>query len=478
MQKIEGMENSIYDKRILAHIVMEAETPMIIGSGAKNSITDAEILKDVNGLPYIPGTSIAGVLRHGLDEELAYKFFGFNVKEKTQDDDKSNDSKDKDEPHGSEIIFSEAKLLNDDGTAIDGISDCSGSSFLKRFERLPKRNHVRLTNRGVAADKGKFDEEVIYKGSRFAFEIEMMAKSYDDDSAEKLLNEVLGQLYSATFRIGGGTRKGFGKVSPVEIRKKAFDLKKPDEFEAYLQFSSKLSDSRNDWETFKPSPLPTQYNTIQYELRLTPQDFFYFGSGLGDEDVDDTPVYEDIILWNTGKGVFKKVLLIPATSLKGALSHRVAFNYNLKREKFADSLEDPELEKHCGVNNDAVRMLFGFQDVDKQRRGHVIFNDILSDVTKNEKILNHVKIDRFTGGAMDGALFSEKVIDGKGLSFSTTITVIIQNEQKKEKEFNDCITALEAAMKDIDNGTLPLGGGSGRGHGIFKCEITKNGKRL
>ena len=477
MQKIESMENSIYDKRILAHIVIEAKTPIIIGSGAKNSITDAEILKDVNGLPYIPGTSIAGVLRHSIDEELAYKFFGFNVKEKPQDDDKSKDSDDKYEPHGSEIIFSEAKLLNDDGTAIDGLADCSDNIFLKKFDRLPKRNHVRLTNRGVAADKGKFDEEVIYKGTRFAFEIEMVAKSDEGEEAEELLNEVLCQLSSATFRIGGGTRKGFGKVSPVEIKKMTFDLRKPDELEAYLRYSSKLSDSRTAWEIFKPSSQPTPYNIIQYELKLTPQDFFYFGSGLGDEDVDDTPVYEDIILWNAGKGTFKKVLLIPATSLKGALSHRVAFHYNLKWEKFADSLEDPELEKHCGVNNAAVRLLFGGQDGDKLRRGCVIFDDILSDVTPKEKILNHVKIDRFTGGAMDGALFSEKVIDGKGLSFTTTITVIDDGQQKKE-EFDDCISALEEAMNDIDNGTLPLGGGSGRGHGIFKCEITKNGERL
>lgn len=468
------MRNSIYDKRILAYVVIEAKTPIIIGSGAKNSLTDAEILKDINGLPYIPGTSIAGVLRHSINEELAEKFFGFHDKGKSKDKDKIQD---KGEPHGSEIIFSEAKLLNDGTEAIDGIFDCSCSSFLKKFERLPKRNHVRITNRGVAADKGKFDEEVIYKGTRFAFEIEMVAKSDERDEAEKLLNEVLRQLYSTTFRIGGGTRKGFGKVSPIEIRKKSFDLRNSDEFEAYLQHSSKLSGRRVDWESFEPGLCQTPNNAIQYELKLTPQDFFYFGSGLGDEDVDDTPMYEDIISWNTGKGLFKKVLLIPATSLKGALSHRVAFHYNLKKEKFADFLEEPEIEENCGENNTAVQRLFGFQDEDKQRRGCVIFDDILSDVPKKEKILNHVKIDRFTGGAMDGALFSEKVTDGKGLSFATTIT-IVDDGQKKDKEYNDCISAFEDALKDIDNGTLPLGGGSGRGHGIFKCEIKKNGEKL
>ena len=55
---------------------------------------------------------------------------------------------------------------------------------------------------------------------------------------------------------------------------------------------------------------------------------------------------------------------------------------------------------------------------------------------------------------------------------------IVDDGQEKDKEYNDCISAFEDALKDIDNGTLPFGGGSGRGHGIFKCEIKKNGEKL
>ena len=39
----------------------------------------------------------------------------------------------------------------------------------------------------------------------------------------------------------------------------------------------------------------------------------------------------------------------------------------------------------------------------------------------HDKILNHVSIDRFTGGAIDGALFSEKATYGKDTEFTTEI---------------------------------------------------------
>ena len=89
-------------------------------------------------------------------------------------------------------------------------------------------------------------------------------------------------------------------------------------------------------------------------------------------------------------------------------------------------------------------------------------------------MFNHVSIDRFTGGAIDGALFSEKVIDGRDLELKTTIMV----KDTGEEGLNDALECLERALKDIDLGTLTFGGGSGRGHGTFKCSIIKNGQTL
>lgn len=465
-----SMSNTtIYDTRLQAHVVLEAETPLVIGSGRKTMLTDAAILKDVNGFPYIPGTSIAGILSHALDEKTKGTFFGVKSTSKEND----NDSK------GSDIIFSEGKIIDLKGNVIDGISNLSETDFSKKFKRLPKRNHVCLTDKGVAKKAGKFDEEVIYKGCRFAFDIEMVAKSGDIDSTNSFFDEVLSSLYSATLRIGGGTRNGFGKMKVHEIKKRTLILSNKCDLAKYLNYSSNLSSNYADWDTLKKSS--TDEGWITYELTLKPNDFFSFGAGFGDKVVDDIQVREECIEWNDkNEGTFKEKYLIPATSLKGAIAHRVAFYSNLKEGKYAMQIQAEEFDNYSGGMNKAVGQLFGYQkdkgeNKDDLRRGICIFNDLFVEKNdKKEKVFNHVSIDRFTGGAIDGALFSEKVIDGRDLELKTTIMV----KDTGEEGLNDALECLERALKDIDLGTLNFGGGSGRGHGTFKCSIIKNGQTL
>lgn len=456
---------TIYDTRLQAHVVLEAETPLVIGSGRKTMLTDAAILKDINGFPYIPGTSIAGILSHALDEKTKGSFFGVKSTSKEND----NDSK------GSDIIFSEGKIIDLKGNVIDGISNLSETDFSNRFKRLPKRNHVCLTNKGVAKNAGKFDEEVIYKGCRFAFDIEMVAKSGDIDSTSSFFDEVLSSLYSATLRIGGGTRNGFGKMKVHEIKKRTLILSNKCDLAKYLNYSSNLSSNYADWDTLKKSS--TDEGWITYELTLKPNDFFSFGAGFGDKVVDDIQVREECIEWNDkNEGTFKEKYLIPATSLKGAIAHRVAFYSNLKEGKYAMQIQAKEFDNYSGGMNKAVGLLFGYQkDKEDLRRGICIFNDLFVEKNeKKEKVFNHVSIDRFTGGAIDGALFSEKVIDGRDLKLKTTIMV----KDTGEEGLTDALECLERALKDIDLGTLTFGGGSGRGHGTFKCSIIKNGQTL
>lgn len=456
---------TIYDTRLQAHVVLEAETPLVIGSGRKTMLTDAAILKDINGFPYIPGTSIAGILSHALDEKTKGSFFGVKSTSKEND----NDSK------GSDIIFSEGKIIDLKGNVIDGISNLSETDFSKKFKRQPKRNHVRLTDKGVAKKAGKFDEEVIYKGCRFAFDIEMVAKSGDIDSTSSFFDEVLSSLYSATLRIGGGTRNGFGKMKVHEIKKRTLILSNKCDLAKYLNYSSNLSSNYADWDTLKNSSADEGW--ITYELTLKPNDFFSFGAGFGDKVVDDIQVREECIEWNDkNEGTFKEKYLIPATSLKGAIAHRVAFYSNLKEGKYAMQIQAKEFDNYSGGMNKAVGLLFGYQkDKEDLRRGICIFNDLFVEKNeKKEKVFNHVSIDRFTGGAIDGALFSEKVIDGRDLKLKTTIMV----KDTGEEGLTDALECLERALKDIDLGTLTFGGGSGRGHGTFKCSIIKNGQTL
>ena len=110
-------------------------------------------------------------------------------------------------------------------------------------------------------------------------------------------------------------------------------------------------------------------------------------------------------------------------------------------------------------------------------------SDIIQTQTEEleKKVLNHVKIDRFTGGAVPGALFSEEVLYSpktfftlKLLLYKAAITEGKENKENKE----DILKAFEAALTDLCKGYLPLGGGVNRGNGTFKGILKKNGETI
>ena len=149
-------------------------------------------------------------------------------------------------------------------------------------------------------------------------------------------------------------------------------------------------------------------------------------------------------------------MLIPATSLKGALRHRIAYRYNQRKGIFADQITSlPDT-----AENEAVRILFG-QALRKQQRGNVLFSDIIESPVQSH-LFNHVSIDRFTGGTINGALFTEQVDYVTGRIFSTDIQV-----RKDVLADDDVKFAFETAIDDLCKGLLPLGGGTSRGHGLF-----------
>lgn len=442
-------DKSQYRYRYLSRIVIEATTPLAIGSGEKDIITDARVAKDVNGLPYIPGTSLAGIFRHAVGEHKKEShIWGFQ---------KRNSGR------GSEIIFTNANIIDSEGAVVDGFT--KKNAFLKRYNDLPIRQHAKLNEKGAAAKTGKFDEEIVYKGSRFCFEMELMMKEENMEEDMTASKRILSELYKKSFRIGGGTRSGFGEVAVISCKTRLLDLK--EDMQKYLDKSSSLTDTAFWLDADDFQPIHDGDNQwVAYKIELKPDDFFLFGSGYGDDDADMTPVKESYVEWNGSNGEFKDDnVLIPATSVKGALSHRVAFYYNQKTGYMADEHDAEDYKNHVGNKNEAVIALFGTEDTEDPdiQRGNVMISDIIQKSSNLKgKILNHVSIDRFTGGAIDGALFSEKVTDGSGSSYDLLIMV-----NKKAFKTENVRESFESALDDICNGMLPLGGGVNRGNGVF-----------
>ena len=256
--------NSIrYTHRFLARVTVEAATPLAVGSGEESVLSDSLVAVDINGLPYIPGTAVAGVLRHMVEDtpqenktvsdEDIRNIFGYH---------------DNDGGAGSKIIFSEAKILNSEGEPVDGLDwkAISQDSLLRYYKDLPVRQHVRINEKGVAEKGGKFDCQVVYTGTRFCFEIEMLSDGTDMDK----FNTVLHQLMNRQFRIGSGTRKGYGAMQIADLKVASLDLRDSEDLYRYIH---KISSLNSEFWNSIPSSSMEEYSDsdlIYYRLSLDP----------------------------------------------------------------------------------------------------------------------------------------------------------------------------------------------------------------
>ena len=117
------------NKRIIARVLVETVVPLAVGTGEASIMTDSEVAVDYNGMPYIPGTSLTGVLRNAVkDEPGTDRIFGSVSKENLS---------------GSMIIVSDAKIVDLKGRVVDGCGSqyralpCQVSLTIRWYIKVP-----------------------------------------------------------------------------------------------------------------------------------------------------------------------------------------------------------------------------------------------------------------------------------------------------------------------------------------------------
>ncbi|CAA6804223.1 MAG: DUF324 domain-containing protein [uncultured Sulfurovum sp.] len=150
--------------------------------------------------------------------------------------------------------------------------------------------------------------------------------------------------------------------------------------------------------------------------------------------------------------------------MKGALAHRTAFHFNYLNELYIGNNEARKV----------ITELFGEAKNSKDKiegsKGKVIFSDCFKPNRDETKTFDHVAIDRFTSGAIDGALFQEKTIAQQD---QWEVEILV--EKSVSSAF---IKAFELALDDVCKGVLALGGATTKGHGVFTGQIIKDGEVL
>jgi len=456
--------------RFLARVTIEFTTPFHIGSGSGGIVSDAMVVADANGLPALPGSSLAGVLRSE---------FG-----KRHTADRTNEifgSQDRSDGQGSPLSVSWGCIHDSNNRPVEGLAGSerlNDAVLLNALDSVKgevyRRDHVRLGPRGAVEGRGKFEESYVCAGHRFSFELELAGSKADRETWEVLL----GILCNGSLRIGGKTRRGFGAFRAVSVRTAEFDLSKT--LTGYCEYPIRLVDDTAELVDWDKCSGGTEENSVFAELELEPEGYWMFGMGEDpvemEHPADMASVRDTIIQWPGEDGpprIVPDVLVIPGSAVKGAISHRVAFHYNSITGVFADLLEDrTDIEKP----NHAVQQLFGSitnaenQDPDGGdsggSRGRILIDDVfLSDGQYPSQRVPHVSLDRFTGGAktLSGALFSERPL-WKGDPITLRLTISERGGVEP-----DVWKALELTLDDLAGGRLQMGGGSGRGLGFFRA---------
>lgn len=409
-------------EKIYYYIRFKLESPLSVGNGDDN-LTDHDCIRNSNGDLFIPATSIAGVFSHYLNEEQRNLFAPKSNNEYLQ----------------SPYFISDAILTSSN-------------------VNMSIRDGVKLTENKTAEKSAKYNFEVIETGAEFDFRIELTIRDGDNaDKMKEIVDFLLNGFNSGEIVLGLKSKRGYGKVSLIRVYKKSFDK----DIDSLLKFN-KYNFKNYDEYILKQENLNKNFDYLEVELeQIGGLSIRRYSSRAGEADFEH--------IKSNGTPV------IPGTSWAGLIRGQVERYVNLIENQFNIKLD---------VNLDHW---FGRE---KHKNSEAVASNIIveeSIIEKSKEItLTRNKIDRFSGGASDRALFTEKaVFNGTtklGIKIKKGITYKdneLQEDSTKSTEYskvenNSKIVGLIAlVLKDIDNGLIALGGQTSVGRGIFKIQSCK-----
>lgn len=466
-------------RRIIERIVVEGNlelvTPTSLSNGDADGLTDISLIKDeVSGNALLTGTSVCGALRNYLRErengfgkeqesKVAEKLFGW-----TNDQDGSQSLLIIDDAISSEKPKTELR----DGVRIDG-----------------KTRTAYLDKNGKGS---KFDLELLEAGTKFLLRFELLVTEEMEANKTEFIKTLaialqgfeLGEIY-----LGGRKRRGYGECKVSGWKVKTYDLKNKDGLLEWLNYSAKKFDKLTDAE--KKSLQVAEDDLISKALKLSQNLQTAINTDLDNRDyfqLDAAFAIDGSILIRSGSKILNEEnkpigyqpdsvhlrsngkAVISGTSLAGALRHR-AF-------KICNTLGSKSNAKIF------VNKMFGMEmdsPPDNKWASRLEVREKAIDESKtNSLVQTRVKIDRFTGGAFESALFDAAPVfsDGEKTAVTLSFKLRFKHDQKSEEKDAE-IGLLLLLLKDLWTSDLAIGGESSIGRGRLKgktaCLNYKNG---
>lgn len=414
---------------------MRLETAAHFG-GEGESFADMTLLRDpLDGLtPLFPGTSLAGALRSHLADVLGGYFF---------DEDKAV------------ITLFGASRKNDADGAQSPLIVFDSLGELPDGLKVEIRDGVSINPAtGTAEPHKKFDIEVLPAGTIFRVRVELIVeKSEEEPKLVALLVKALDGLASGQISLGMRRSRGLGAVNARNWKARRFDLTTSDGWVNWL-----TSDHINPLADEAPFNSPVEaIESACPALRLEeiPEDkrarlvidvdFLLDGDLLVRSPGCESTAPDSVHLHSAGKPV------LPGTSLAGAMR--------------AQALRIARCVRSFQKDGDEwINQLFGPHIENKQNSS--LLQSRASKLRVSENFVSNSKphrqtriaIDRFTGGAVSGALFDEEVEAGGNIN--------VRLELRKPTEAE--IGLILLLLKDLLSGEIPVGGSASVGRGVLK----------
>lgn len=411
--------------KIVGKIILRANvkniSPMLIATG-ENSELDFQVIKNCYGEPIIPASGFAGMIKESFKLILPQE--DENELEPLKEYFLGTDGSKTHKTIQSHIIIDDLVLKK-------------GATF-----KFCERDGVAISHETMLAiDKSKYDYELLESGTEFCLNIELTIR----DAYKKDLKVLKDFLYFIAkkgqekyYKQGAFKSNGFGILEFSDI--KFFEFTFPKDSNQWFGFMEGKTTLFNTFDqerkySFKIKQENLLKITGQFSLKNSLIIRSSVLSANDDKDLDKTHLKNS-----------KSEPVISAKSIRGAIRHRAL--------KILKTLEYSKPEA-------LVEDLFGYVDKKSKsaKKGRLTtFETIVENADANQ-IQARIKIDRFTGGTMEGALMQSQPIWHK-------------NEKIELRfEIEDCETKeaglMLLMMKDLICEDLPVGGEKSIGRGIL-----------
>lgn len=434
---------------------LELVTPTSLSNGDDDPLVDLPVVVDpLDGRALLTGASLAGALRSYLcdfDPAAAVALFGGERRDREGDQ--------------SALIVE------------DALGDTPHIEFRDGVSIDPATR--------TAKDKERYDRQLLAAGTTFDLKFELVLSEKSKAETKAALLTALVGLERGDIRLGGRKRRGYGECRVAGWRAWRYDLGTPDGIRGWLAHGRadmpghqtpwvvKTGDSISRWDAFKDAAaLPRQ--TSPFELTAT---FKIDGAVLIRHGFEAESGPDAMHLTSRRGG--QDVPVMSGTSLAGVIRGQAL--------RIARTVAGPNRDRA----DDFIDEMFGVmkrptQDMSPQaRRG---LKKIAGRVRVDESVIEghtdlvqtRVKIDRFTGGAFESALFAEQPAFGGGFALNVALRPPSEAgvraklpEDATDKEVEAALISQRDAeagllllvLKDLWTGFLPVGGSGSVGRG-------------